>query len=234
MHGGVFKGARTAKGTERRRSLSLSAFNRAAAPPTTISTTPPSLSLRLACRSFSHSRGPFCSLLVAQTRSRSVSSTMNAMESGQKGAEEPPALPECRTLLLSLPLIAARDSSSTSFLPHSFTHTRFSLSLSLSFSSLKKKKKKQALVDRPDAVRKALNFKRLALTDIKIDIPRAAKKSVLAKALADSGAFEKFAASAWGQKLARREAKAGLTDLERYKASVKRAARAKAIKAKLG
>ena len=140
MHGGVFKGARTAKGTERRRSLSLSAFNRAAAPPTTISTTPPSLSLRLACRSFSHSRGPFCSLLVAQTRSRSVSSTMNAMESGQKGAEEPPALPECRTLLLSLPLIAARDSSSTSFLPHSFTHTRFSLSLSLSFSSLKKKK----------------------------------------------------------------------------------------------
>jgi len=83
-------------------------------------------------------------------------------------------------------------------------------------------------------VRKALNFKRLALTDIKIDVPRAANKSVLAKALADSGAFEKFAASAWGQKLARREAKAGLTDLERYKASVKRSARAKAIRAKLG
>ena len=118
--------------------------------------------------------------------------------------------------------------------PSSLLHSHSFFSLSLSFSSLKKKKKKQALVDRPDAVRKALNFKRLALTDIKIDIPRAAKKSVLAKALADSGAFEKFAASAWGQKLARREAKAGLTDLERYKASVKRAARAKAIKAKLG
>lgn len=57
---------------------------------------------------------------------------------------------------------------------------------------------------------------------------------MLAKALAESQAFEKFAASAWGRKLARREAKAGLTDLERYKASVKRAARAKAIKAKLG
>ena len=118
--------------------------------------------------------------------------------------------------------------------PSSLLHSHSFFSLSLSLSLRSKKKKKQARVDRPDAVRKALNFKRLALTDIKIDIPRAAKKSVLAKALADSGAFEKFAASAWGQKLARREAKAGLTDLERYKASVKRAARAKAIKAKLG
>ena len=118
--------------------------------------------------------------------------------------------------------------------PSSLLHSHSFFSLSLSLFLFAQKKKKQALVDRPDAVRKALNFKRLALTDIKIDIPRAAKKSVLAKALADSGAFEKFAASAWGQKLARREAKAGLTDLERYKASVKRAARAKAIKAKLG
>ena len=131
-------------------------------------------------------------------------------------------------------MIAARDSVdlfaslfSPLFPSHSFTDTLFPL-------SHPKKKLIQALVDRPDAVRKALNFKRLALTDIKIDIPRAAKKSVLAKALAESQAFEKFAASAWGRKLARREAKAGLTDLERYKASVKRAARAKAIKAKLG
>jgi ribosomal protein L14E/L6E/L27E len=124
-------------------------------------------------------------------------------------------------------LIAARDSSF-------FPFARFPPANSPRFLSLKKNKKNQALVDRPDAVRKALNFKRLALTDIKIDVPRAANKSVLAKALADSGAFEKFAASAWGQKLARREAKAGLTDLERYKASVKRSARAKAIRAKLG
>ena len=141
-------------------------------------------------------------------------------------------------------MIAARDSS-TSFLSSPLLPSLLTPALTLfSLSSPPPPKNStrplslppplQALVDRPDAVRKALNFKRLALTDIKIDIPRAAKKSVLAKALADSGAFEKFAASAWGQKLARREAKAGLTDLERYKASVKRAARAKAIKAKLG
>lgn len=45
----------------------------------------------------------------------------------------------------------------------------------------------QALVDRPDEVRRILNFKRLALTDFKIDIPRVAKKKVLESALKESG-----------------------------------------------
>ena len=45
----------------------------------------------------------------------------------------------------------------------------------------------QALVDRPDEVRRPVNFKRLALTDYKIDIPRQAKKTVLSKALEESG-----------------------------------------------
>ena len=53
-----------------------------------------------------------------------------------------------------------------------------------------------------------MNFKRLALTDFKVDgLPRAAKKTALAAALKESGAFEKFAGSAWGQKLAKRVAK---------------------------
>ena len=46
----------------------------------------------------------------------------------------------------------------------------------------------QALVDRPDEVRRMVTFKRLALTDFKIDIPRLAKKKVLTAALEDSGA----------------------------------------------
>ena len=45
----------------------------------------------------------------------------------------------------------------------------------------------QALIDRPDEVRRPINFKRLALTDYKIEIPRQAKKSVLSKALEESG-----------------------------------------------
>jgi ribosomal protein L14E/L6E/L27E len=42
-------------------------------------------------------------------------------------------------------------------------------------------------VDRPDEVRRIVNFKRLQLTDFKIDIPRVAKKKVLAAALEESG-----------------------------------------------
>jgi hypothetical protein len=45
----------------------------------------------------------------------------------------------------------------------------------------------QALVDRPDEVRRVINFKRLALTDIKLDIPRLAKKKVLSEALSTTG-----------------------------------------------
>ena len=45
----------------------------------------------------------------------------------------------------------------------------------------------QALVDRPDEVRRMVNFKRMVLTDFKIDIPRLAKKKVLTAALEESG-----------------------------------------------
>ena len=46
----------------------------------------------------------------------------------------------------------------------------------------------QALVDRPDETRRMINFKRLALTPYKVDIPRLAKKKVLKAALEESGA----------------------------------------------
>lgn len=78
----------------------------------------------------------------------------------------------------------------------------------------------QALVDSPDVVRHMVNFKRLAITDFKVDIPRLAKKSVLKKALEENDVFAKFAASSWGQKLAKREAKANQSDFDRYKSTV--------------
>ena len=46
----------------------------------------------------------------------------------------------------------------------------------------------QALVDRPEEIRRVINFKRLAITDLKVDIPRLAKKKVLKEALETSGA----------------------------------------------
>ena len=45
--------------------------------------------------------------------------------------------------------------------------------------------------------------------------------------------FKKFADSAWGKKLAKREVKSHQTDFERYKAAVERKKRSEAIKKEL-
>jgi hypothetical protein len=42
-------------------------------------------------------------------------------------------------------------------------------------------------VDFPGQTRRVISFKRMALTDFTVDIPRLAKKSVLAKALEEAG-----------------------------------------------
>lgn len=47
----------------------------------------------------------------------------------------------------------------------------------------------QALVDAPDMVRSQMNFKRLSLTDIKIDIKRVPKKKELLAAMEAAGRF---------------------------------------------
>lgn len=85
--GGVFEGAPRAEETERRRSR-CPLFNRAAAPP--ISTT--LLSRCFVCCG-SAFRGPPCarSSSPKRERPRCLSVTTDTLESGQIGAEEPPA-----------------------------------------------------------------------------------------------------------------------------------------------
>ncbi|XP_073057060.1 large ribosomal subunit protein eL14z-like [Primulina eburnea] len=91
----------------------------------------------------------------------------------------------------------------------------------------------RALVDSPDMVRSQMNFKRLSLTDIKIDIKRVPKKKTLIAAmegrcvvsfLADvKGKWEK---SSWGRKLIVQKRRASLNDFDRFKlmlAKIKRA-----------
>ncbi|KAK9838656.1 hypothetical protein WJX74_000751 [Apatococcus lobatus] len=87
----------------------------------------------------------------------------------------------------------------------------------------------RAVIDRPDEIRRVVPFKRLILTDFKCELTRLAKKKELSAALEESGAFEKFAKSAWGQKIAKRKAKANLSDFERYQAMKKKQARSKEI-----
>lgn len=88
----------------------------------------------------------------------------------------------------------------------------------------------RALIDSPDMLRQQINFKRLALTDFKVDIPRLAKKKALKAALEESQVFTKFAASSWGQKLAKQEAKRAMTDLDRHQAMVTKVKRSAQVR----
>ncbi|KAB2062995.1 hypothetical protein ES319_A10G187400v1 [Gossypium barbadense] len=60
----------------------------------------------------------------------------------------------------------------------------------------------QTLVDAPDMVRGQMNFKRLTLTDIRIDIPHVKNK---------------WESSSWGRKLIVQKRRASLNDFDRFK-----------------
>jgi len=92
----------------------------------------------------------------------------------------------------------------------------------------------RALVDSPDMVRTQINFKRLSLTDITIEIPRMPKKKVLKKAVEDGEVHSKWENSAWGRKLAVRTKRAGLNDFDRFKVMVARIKRSSVVRRELG
>ncbi|KAL8162789.1 hypothetical protein V2J09_014278 [Rumex salicifolius] len=75
----------------------------------------------------------------------------------------------------------------------------------------------QALVDAPDMVRCQMNFKRLTLTDIKIDIPRVPKKKTLIEAMEAADVKNKWESSSWGRKLIVQKKRASLNDFDRFK-----------------
>eukprot|EP00891_Asterochloris_glomerata_P001006 jgi/Astpho2/1006/gw1.00016.284.1_t len=91
----------------------------------------------------------------------------------------------------------------------------------------------RALVDRPDETRRVMNFKRLALTDHKLDVPRLAKKKAIKKALETNDVFSKFEKSAWGQKLSARVSKETTTDFQRYQWAKAKVKRSRAVTAEL-
>ncbi|KAI3934745.1 hypothetical protein MKW92_026018 [Papaver armeniacum] len=80
----------------------------------------------------------------------------------------------------------------------------------------------RALVDAPDMVRSQMNFKRLSLTDIKVDIGRTPKKKVLIKAM-------EAACNSWGRKLIVQKNKASLNDFDRFKIMLAKIKRGVAI-----
>lgn len=75
----------------------------------------------------------------------------------------------------------------------------------------------RALVDAPDMVRGQMNFKRLQLTDFKIDIPRVPKKKTLIEAMEKADVKNKWENSSWGKKLIVQKKRASLNDFDRFK-----------------
>ncbi|KAG6582745.1 60S ribosomal protein L14-2, partial [Cucurbita argyrosperma subsp. sororia] len=78
----------------------------------------------------------------------------------------------------------------------------------------------------PDMVRSQMNFKRLSLTDIKIDIKRVPRKKELIEAMKAADVQKKWEDSSWGRKLLVKKRRASLNDFDRFKlmlAKIKRA-----------
>ncbi|KAI4318051.1 hypothetical protein L6164_025860 [Bauhinia variegata] len=91
----------------------------------------------------------------------------------------------------------------------------------------------RALVDAPDMVRTQMNFKRLSLTDIKIDIKRVPKKKDLLSAMEAADVKKKWENSSWGRKLIVQKKRASLNDFDRFKLMLTKIKRAAVVRQEL-
>ncbi|KAL0912005.1 hypothetical protein M5K25_017946 [Dendrobium thyrsiflorum] len=91
----------------------------------------------------------------------------------------------------------------------------------------------RALVDAPDRVCEQMNFKRLFLTDIKIDIPRIPKKSKLIAAMDTADVKNQWEKSSWGRKLIVQKKRAELNDFDRFKVMLAKIKRGHSIQHEL-
>ncbi|KAK1379774.1 Ribosomal protein L14 [Heracleum sosnowskyi] len=91
----------------------------------------------------------------------------------------------------------------------------------------------RALVDSPDMVRSQINFKRLTLTDITIEIKRTPKKKELIKAMEAADVKNKWENSSWGRKLIVKKRREALTDFDRFKLMLAKIKKASLVREEL-
>ena len=91
---------------------------------------------------------------------------------------------------------------------------------------------RRVVIDGPTTgvARQNIPIKWIALTDEVCDIQRGARVKTLKKALAAAKSVENFSKSAWAKKQAAKDAKAAMTDLDRFKVMLARKERSKAVK----
>jgi len=95
----------------------------------------------------------------------------------------------------------------------------------------------KCLIDGPDPLtgvsRQVIPFKRIALTDLKVQIMRNARQKTLVKAWEDGDIMIKWEASSWAKKLATKKKRAKLTDFDRFKVMVTKKKRSAIIAKKM-
>lgn len=87
----------------------------------------------------------------------------------------------------------------------------------------------QVLVCGPHIKRQALSYKKISLTDLKIEFPRSSRAGVVRKAWTQGEVDGKWEQTAWFKKLRARKARAELTDFDRFKVMVNRKKRSQII-----
>jgi large subunit ribosomal protein L14e len=95
----------------------------------------------------------------------------------------------------------------------------------------------KCLVDGPatktGVARQVIPFKRVALTDIVVKIPKNARQKTLNKAWDEADVLAKWDASSWAKKLAAKKKRASLTDFQRFQLMVARKQRSAIVAAKV-
>merc|ERR1719198_2187772 len=81
--------------------------------------------------------------------------------------------------------------------------------------------------------RQVLTYKRLSLTDIKIELGRGARAKTADAAWTSADVEGKWAATSWGKKLAARKAKRAAGDFDRFQSMVAKKTLMQAARAKL-
>jgi len=93
---------------------------------------------------------------------------------------------------------------------------------------------KRVVVDGPESVtgvrRHMIPVKRLSLTDLKAKLSRGAREKTLRTALEKDEIMKKWSESAWAKKMKAKEARANLTDFERFKLMVARRKRSAEVR----
>ncbi|CEO98954.1 Large ribosomal subunit protein eL14 domain-containing protein [Plasmodiophora brassicae] len=80
----------------------------------------------------------------------------------------------------------------------------------------------RALIAGPNVQRQQLVFKRVALTPLKLNIPRSIRQGTLLKAWASADVDAKWAETSFAKKIAKQEKRHSLTDLGRFEAMIHR------------